>query len=75
MPNEPFKFTTCAICGARYIKQIGSIYHVNFAGRSFQCCSYGCYQKALKVKDEYVGSHYKNYLKDNIKKECNHETN
>ena len=48
----PFKFTVCAMCGRDYIKPPGSIYKVTYKGQINNCCSYSCYQKALKVKDE-----------------------
>lgn len=62
--KEPFKYTTCGICGKKFIKPVGCIYHVEFAGRMFQCCSYHCYQQGLQVKENEVGKHYSNYLKE-----------
>ena len=50
--NGPFKFTVCSMCGKYYIKQPGSIYKVTYKGRINQCCSYSCYRKALKLKEE-----------------------
>lgn len=47
----PFKYTVCSMCGKDYIKAPGSIYKVMYKGRVNQCCSYTCYQKALKVKE------------------------
>ena len=64
MSKEPFKFTTCCICGKQYIKQVGSIYHVEFAGKTFQCCSYTCYNKALEVKHSETSKRYADYLKE-----------
>ena len=49
--NGPFKYTVCSMCGKDYIKAPGSIYKVTYKGRINQCCSYTCYQKALKVKE------------------------
>ena len=48
----PFKYTICAMCGKQYIKSPGSIYKVIYKGRINQCCSYSCYQKAKKLKEE-----------------------
>lgn len=39
------------MCGKEYIKQPGSIYKVPYKGQTNQCCSYTCYQKALKLKE------------------------
>lgn len=52
MSKEPFRFTICAMCGKEFIKQPGSIYHVEYKGRINQCCSYTCYQKAIRVKEK-----------------------
>lgn len=54
--NQPFKFTVCAMCGKQFIRQPGSIYNVKYRGRMNRCCSYTCYQKALKVKEELLGA-------------------
>ena len=48
---DPFKFTVCSMCGKEYIKQPGSIYKVPYKRQTNQCCSYTCYQKALKLKE------------------------
>lgn len=62
--KEPFKYTVCGICGKKFIKSVGSIYHVQFAGKMFQCCSYHCYQQGLQVKEKEVSKHYSNYLRE-----------
>lgn len=50
--DGPFKFTVCSMCGKEYIKQPGSIYHVEYIGKINHCCSYTCYKQALKVKED-----------------------
>ena len=50
--DGPFYYTVCAMCGKQYIRHPGSIYKVKYEGRINQCCSYTCYQKALKLKEE-----------------------
>lgn len=62
MKNEPFKYTVCAMCGKKFIKQVGHIYKVMYKGQTNQCCSYTCYQKALKLKEEL---HHENIKKSN----------
>lgn len=62
--KEPFKYTTCGICGRKFIKPVGSIYHMQFAGKTFQCCSYHCYQQGLQVKANEVSKHYSDYLRE-----------
>ena len=57
----PFKFTTCAICGKQYIKAPGSIYKVNFAGKTYQCCSYTCYNRAKAIKEDNNEASYKRF--------------
>ena len=62
----PFKFTTCAICGKQYIKPPGSIYKVNFEGKTYQCCTYSCYMKAKKLKGFNNEASYKRFA-DEVK--------
>lgn len=62
--KEPFKFTVCAMCGKRFIKCVGHMYHVTFAGVQNQCCSYTCYEKAKKVKAEYSQPEYIQHRKE-----------
>lgn len=57
----PFKYTTCAICGKQYIKAPGSIYKVNFAGKTYQCCTYSCYMKAKRLKEDNNEASYKRF--------------
>lgn len=64
MKHEPFKYTVCSICGKKFIKSAASIYHVNFAGRTNQCCSYKCYEKAKQIKSENNSHEYMMYLKE-----------
>lgn len=52
MKREPFKFTVCSMCGKKFIKPAENLYKVNYCGRVNQCCSYTCYQKALRLKEE-----------------------
>lgn len=63
MPKDkgPFKFTTCAICGKQFIRQPGSIYHLRFADKTYQCCSYTCYRNATKVKEGTNEAIYKKF--------------
>lgn len=63
----PFKFTTCAICGKQYIKIPGSIYKVNFAGKTYQCCTYSCYMKAKKLKEDNNDEASYRRLRDELK--------
>lgn len=60
--REPFKYTTCCICGKKFIKAASSIYHVSFADRINHCCSYTCYQKAKELKQSLNQVEYKQYL-------------
>ena len=65
--SGPFTQITCAVCGKKFVKQPGSIYHFQFADRSLQFCSYTCYNIGLKVKAETNESEYvkfRNELKD-----------
>ena len=62
--KEPFKCTICSMCGKKFIKAAGSIYHVSFAGRTNQCCSYKCYQKAKELKESLNQIEYKRYLSE-----------
>lgn len=57
----PFKYTTCAICGKQFIKAPGSIYKVMFAGKTNQCCSYTCYMKAKRIKEDTNEANYKRF--------------
>ena len=49
---DPFKYTVCAMCGNKFIKRPDHIYKVKYKGQTNQCCSYSCYQKAKKLKEE-----------------------
>lgn len=62
--SGPFTQITCAVCGKKFVKQPGSIYHLQFAGRSYQCCSYTCYQKGLDVKENVNQSEYVKYREE-----------
>lgn len=44
-------YTTCSICGRKYIKPPGSIYKILLNGKRINCCSYHCYNIALARKD------------------------
>lgn len=52
--REPFNsdYIICSMCGKQFIRRPGSIYKVVYEGRLNRCCSYTCYQKALKLKEE-----------------------
>lgn len=52
MSYEPFSWGVCSICGKKYLKQLGSIYTVKFAGKSYPCCSYNCYNIGVRTKEE-----------------------
>ena len=58
------EISKCAICGKDFRFEIGNIYRVNFAGRSFRCCGYNCYNKALKVKEKHNSSEYQKYIQE-----------
>lgn len=60
--REPFKYTVCAMCGKNFIKHPRHIYKVPYKGQTNQCCSYTCYQKALKLREEL---HNENIRKEN----------
>ena len=60
--REPFTYTICAMCGKQYIEILGSIYKIRYKDRINRCCSYTCYQNALKFKEKL---HY-----ENIKNNC-----
>lgn len=61
--KEPFTFTECSICGKQFIMHPGHMYKVVFAGKTFKCCGYGCYQKAKKVKEDNCSKQYKDIMK------------
>lgn len=63
----PFKYTVCAMCGRDYIKRPGSIYKVIYKGRVNQCCSYSCYQKAKKLKEELHNEETHKKFSDELK--------
>ena len=42
----------CAICGKEYIRPAEPIYNVRFARKTYNCCSYHCYQIAKQTKSE-----------------------
>ena len=44
-------YTTCGICGRKYIKPPGSIYKISLCGKVINCCSYHCYNIALARKE------------------------
>ena len=44
-------YTTCGVCGKKYIKPPGSIYKISLHGKVINCCSYHCYNIALARKD------------------------
>lgn len=48
----------CGICGKKFYKVYCSIYSVQFGGKSYNCCSYTCYQAAKKVKESHNSSAY-----------------
>ena len=52
MSKNQIKLTICAMCGKSFVKQVGSIYHVEYQGRVNQCCSYTCYMKAKRLKEK-----------------------
>lgn len=56
--SSPFRHVECCICGKDFGKIPGSIYTVTFAGKQCHCCSYTCYQKAQKAKEEHNSSQY-----------------
>lgn len=58
--SGPFKFTVCSMCGKQYIKQPGSIYRVMYKGKTNNCCSYSCYNKAKQIKEETILNEKKN---------------
>ena len=63
----PIHLTTCAICGKQFVKAPLSIYKVTYNGRINQCCSYSCYQKAKKLKEDlHNEANYKKFS-DKIK--------
>lgn len=62
--NGPFTYTTCGICGKEYIRIPGSIYKVRFAGKTYHCCGYACYQKALKIKESCNEHQYQKLKKE-----------
>lgn len=55
----PFKFTKCSICGKEYIKAPGSIYKLKFAGKIHNFCTYTCYMKAKRLKENNNEASYK----------------
>ena len=61
MKNEPFKHTVCAMCGKKFIKHPGHIYKVVYKGKTNQCCSYTCYNKAKAVKEDNNEASYKRF--------------
>lgn len=54
----------CAICGKEFIFEIGNMYRVTFAGRTFRCCGYTCYNKALEVKENHTSSEYQQFVRE-----------
>lgn len=52
--REPFKYTICAICGKEFIKQPGHIFKIHFADKTYNCCSYRCYQQGKYVKEHEI---------------------
>lgn len=52
------KLLECGICGKKFYKVYCSIYSVEFGGKTYNCCSYTCYQLAKKVKEENNSSQY-----------------
>ena len=62
--SHPFYQKTCAMCGKKFVKQPGSIYHTQFAGKSMQFCSYTCYKQGLEVKENTNQSQYIKYQKE-----------
>lgn len=56
--SGPFVQTTCAMCGKKFVKMPGSIYHTTFAGKSQQFCSYTCYQAGLDAKSNINEAKY-----------------
>ena len=47
-----FQFTTCQMCGNKFIKRPGSIYKLNFAGKVYHFCTYSCYKAAKECKEQ-----------------------
>lgn len=58
--SGPFKFTVCSMCGKQYIRQPGSIYKIVYKGKTNNCCSYSCYNKAKQIKEETILNEKKN---------------
>lgn len=58
--SGPFKFTVCSMCGKQYIRQPGSIYKIIYKGKTNNCCSYSCYNKAKSIKEETILNEKKN---------------
>ena len=60
--REPFKYTICAICGKEFIKQSGHIFKIHFADKTYNCCSYRCYQQGNYVKEHEISKRYSDWL-------------
>ena len=53
----------CPMCGQRFIPLPGSIYKLQFASKTYKFCSYTCYHRAQKVKENTNEAEYKRILK------------
>lgn len=49
---QMFQFQHCACCGNRYIVNHQSIYKLSINGHVKRFCSYGCYHKIQKLREE-----------------------
>ena len=48
-----FRFAYCSCCGSRYILNSMSIYKFNIGGHVKRFCSYECYRKIQKLREEH----------------------
>jgi len=67
--KEPFKMIQCAICGKQFVVPFKNLYKVEFAGKVHNCCSYTCYRKAQRAKQENKQSEYIQIQKENAQNE------
>lgn len=50
--GHPLTSKICPVCGKRFIKAALSVYHTQYKGRTYQCCSYTCYNIVMTMKED-----------------------
>lgn len=51
----------CDICGKAFVYDVGNMYKLTFAGKTYRFCGYNCYMQAKRTKEAHNSAEYKRY--------------